>query len=89
MELYESDKPTKRFVAIFDGNKRVNFGSRRGDTYIDHNNDDLRLNYIKRHSKLNEDWTDPQTPGALSRYLLWEYKDLHTALKSYKKRFKL
>lgn len=87
MYIYDSERKNKRFVAEFHDGLRVHFGAKNGETYIDHNDEVKRENYIKRHSKLNEDWSDYTTPGTLSRYLLWEYKDLPTAIKNYKKRF--
>lgn len=89
MYVFRSERPNKRFVAVFHGGLRVYFGSPTGSTYIDHGDDILRENYIKRHSKLNEDWNDPYTPGTLSRFLLWEKKNLRYAINSYKKRFNI
>jgi hypothetical protein len=48
MELYLSDKPSKRFVIVF-GDKKYYFGSPTGFTYIDGATDKQRDNYRKRH----------------------------------------
>lgn len=88
--LEKSDKETKRFVATFkngEGIKRVYFGSPSGSTFIDNFDRQKKENYIKRHSKLNENWLDPYTPGALSRWLLWEDANLFVAIQNYKKKF--
>lgn len=88
MEISLSNRPTKRFKASFLNGKHVHFGQKDGSTYIDHNDNEKKNNYISRH-KVNEDWTDPQAPGTLSRYLLWEHKTLERAMKDYKERFNL
>lgn len=95
-----SDKPDKRYMAVFyDKNKKVkttHFGyaitdkgiKKYGSTYIDHKNDDLKEAYIARH-KVNEDFNDYMSAGSLSRYILWEKKSLRDAINDYKKRFRL
>lgn len=70
---------TKRAIAEFklsDGKtKKIYFGmeNSRG-TFFDGAPELKKLNYIKRHSKMNEDWTQSgiMTPGWLSRFVLWE-----------------
>ena len=46
-----------------------------------------RKQYISRHRN-NENWNDPMSVGALSRYILWEYPSLSIAINQYVKRFK-
>jgi hypothetical protein len=90
MKIERSRVSGKRFAAIFDNGKRVNFGSAMSLTYIDGVTDRKRMNYIVRHKALDtENWGDPYSAGALSRWLLWEYRDLNKALVEYKKRFHL
>jgi hypothetical protein len=87
MELYESNRKNKRFIAIIDG-KKYHFGSRGSSTYIDHKDKKKRENYIKRHS-IREDW-DEVNPGSLSRFLLWgNSTSLEKNIKDYIKRFNL
>lgn len=71
MRLVKSDRPDKRLAAIFDSPtpRVVHFGS-KGKAYVDHRSKKLRKNYIARHS-VNEDWNDPYSAGALSRFILW------------------
>ena len=95
-----SDKPDKRYMAVFyDKNKKVkttHFGyaitdrgiKKYGSTYIDHKNDDLKEAYIARH-KVNEDFNDYMSAGSLARFILWEKKSLRDAINDYKRRFKL
>lgn len=46
-----------------------------------------RRQYIARHSRGGENWRDPTTPGALSRYLLWERPTMNAALTAFRTRF--
>ncbi|MGL5713455.1 MAG: DUF5754 family protein [Paraclostridium sp.] len=89
MDIEESYRKDKRFMARFRGGILVHFGSKNGETYIDHNDDLKRDNYIKRHRRLNENWNNKYSPGALSRWILWEKKSLPEAIKFYKKKFNI
>ncbi len=100
LDIKKSPKPDKKLEATFclcekkndckgTNHKVVNFGSKGSSTYIDHKDDKLRSRYIERHRK-NENWNDPQSAGALSRYLLWgAYTNLDKNIKAYKRQFKL
>ena len=80
----------KRYTATFKDGKIVHFGQRGGSTYIDHSDKDKRAAYIARHSKNGENWSNPKTAGALSRYLLWgDSTSLRTNIASFKRRFNL
>lgn len=70
MLIQKSTRKGKRFMAKFANGKTVHFGATAGRTYIDHGDKEKRSAYIARH-KVNEDWTDPYSAGALSRFLLW------------------
>ena len=41
-----------------------------------------------RHKK-NENWKDPTTAGALSRWVLWNKPSFRASVSDYKKRFNL
>ena len=45
--------------------------------------------YLARHEKNNEDWNDPLTAGALSRWVLWNQPTLAGSIKYFKNKFKL
>lgn len=91
-----SDKPNKRYTAIFfDNDKKVkttHFGYKDkdgfGSTYIDHKNDDIKDAYIARH-RVNEDFNNYMSAGSLSRYILWNKKTLRESITDYKQRFSL
>ena len=44
--------------------------------------------YINRHRE-RENWRNPLTAGALSRWILWEKESLEDALKAFRERFGL
>ena len=74
-----SDNPnkTKRLKAILTYSngktKVVSFGMRDSKgTFYDIGDKDKRVNYIKRHGMMGEDWADITTPGYWSRWFLWE-----------------
>ena len=96
LSVEPSHRPDKKLVARFfaDGKMRsVHFGAAGyGDYIAYHANDqhlakEKRKQYIARHSRGAERWTDPMSPGALSRYLLWEKPSLAAALSAYRSRF--
>jgi len=88
MLIKPSTKKDKRYMAVFKNGVIVHFGSKNSSTYIDHHDKIKRENYLKRHSK-NENWNDPYSAGALSRYLLWgDYTSLNENHKAFMQRFK-
>lgn len=44
--------------------------------------------YIARH-KVNEDWSDPTSAGALARFVLWNLPTIEASIKDFKRRFDL
>ena len=44
--------------------------------------------YLKRH-KANENWNNPLTAGALSRWILWNKPTLSASIKDFEDRFNL
>lgn len=91
VKVVRSKTKGKKYDAYFDidgREKRVPFGAEGMSDYTIHKDPARRLRYIQRH-KANENWEDPTTPGALSRYILWEHTDLDTAIKKYKERYRI
>ena len=95
VEITKSNRNDKRFQAVFtddDGKKikTTQFGLKnpKVGTYIDHKNEKLKENYLKRHKK-NENWNNFMSAGSLSRYILWNKKTYQQSLDDYKKIFKL
>ena len=89
MLIQKSTRKGKRFMATFANGKVVHFGSAVGKTYIDHGDKIKRQNYLARHS-VNENWKDPYSAGALSRWLLWgDSTSLEANHKSFMKKFNI
>ena len=104
LKVVRSNNKSKKWTAIFlvDGKeKKVHFGSAgmRDYTLISDKNSKFYLPkmvdrnvvrdaYKRRHRK-DLETNDPMRPGYLSYYLLWNKKTLASAIKYYKKRFKL
>jgi len=57
-------------MATYANGKVVHFGLDGAKTYIDEGNKTKRDAYLARHKK-RENWNDPFSAGALSRWLLW------------------
>jgi len=84
---------TKAFKAAFIMNngreKIVRFGTNSNWVLNPKKTPADRLAYLARHRK-NENWGEPTSPGALSRWLLWgDSRSLKTNLSKFKKQFKL
>jgi len=90
MDIVKSKNKNKRFTAVFTDGTLTNFGLKGASTYIDGiRTKQERDNYLKRH-KVNENWNNAKTAGALSAGLLWgRSKDLNKNINEYKHKFKL
>ena len=99
LNIVKSNKPEKKLKAVFckckvkntckgSNHKEVHFGSKGSSTFLDNQDEEKKKNYLARH-KVNEDWSSPTTPGALSRWILWNKKTLSASIADFKKRFKL
>lgn len=86
--ITKSDKPTKRYKAVFDGKRTIHFGSKGGSTFIDHKDEAKKKAYLARH-RVNEDWTTPYNAGSLSRWILWNKKSFTESVDDFKKKFNL
>lgn len=89
--ITKSDRD-KKFKAVFylDGNKKktLHFGAKGMSDFTIHKDPKRKSNYIARH-KVRENWKVPDTPGSLSRWILWNKPSYSESLKDYKNRFKL
>ena len=50
--------------------------------------DERKKLYDNRHTK-REDWTNPQTAGTLSKFILWNKPTIKTSIKDYINKFNL
>lgn len=88
-----NDSSEKRMVAKFYNErgrlvKTVKFGQRGSRTYPDHKNRKTMLNYLKRH-RVNENWSDPYSAGALSRWVLWSDTSIKGGKQNYSHRYRI
>lgn len=93
VSIAPSNRIHKKYVAVFyDKDKKkvktTHFGSSGMSDYTIHKDDERKQRYLDRH-RANENWNDYMSAGALSRYVLWEYKEFDKAVREYLKRFGL
>jgi hypothetical protein len=91
--ITESEKPEKKLKATFlqdnGRTKTVHFGAKGMTDHTKTPQDEERKKrYLARHAK-NENWNDPMSAGALSRWILWNKPTLSASIADYKKRFNL
>jgi hypothetical protein len=87
----KSLKKTKKWDAIFetDGKQKVvSFGAAGMSDYTKHKDETRKQRYLNRHSA-REDWETPDTPGALSRWILWNKPSFKASVTDFKTRFSL
>jgi Family of unknown function (DUF5754) len=94
LSVTPSKKAEKKYDAKFETaegrTKTVSFGAKGMDDYTKTHDKEQRARYIERHGRGREDWSDPTSPGALSRYILWgESTSMMENLRRYRKRFNL
>ncbi len=77
--ISKSRKPDKRLKADF-GGKTIHFGAKGGSTYVDHKDTKTKANWEARH-KVRENWKDYDTPGALSKHVLWNKPTIKDSIK--------
>lgn len=91
--IKKSNKSGKKLMAVFEmdsgRSKTTHFGSAGMDDYTKTRDKDQRSRYLKRHRR-NENWNDPTSAGALSRWILWgDSTSRATNISSFKRRFNL
>lgn len=87
MKITPSTDGIHKYVAEFSDGTHTRFGAVGMDDYTKTHDKEQRLRYLMRHKK-NEDWNNPKSAGALSRWLLWgDSTSLAENLSAYKRRF--
>ena len=101
VQVKRSTNDEKKLMAVFtypDGKtKTTHFGQRGASDYTKHGEKDRMELYLERHAgkapsyttSSREDWKDPTTAGALSRWILWNKPSLKSSFDDYKSRFGL
>jgi hypothetical protein len=91
ISIKKSPKKDKKYVASFCKNghiKQTHFGAKGMSDYTKHKDSKRKQRYINRH-KSRENWRDPTSAGALSRYILWGKPSFRDSVSSFKRRFGL
>ena len=95
--ITKSDRD-KKFKAVFTGKvgdvekkKTIHFGAKGMSDFTIHKDEKRKARYLARHNPkvTKENWSVPDTPASLSRWILWNKKSYNESLKDYKSRFKL
>ncbi len=91
ISITKSEDGKHKYKALFeiDGKeKTTQFGAAGYDDFTKTKNTEQKELYLKRH-KERENWSDPTTAGALSRWILWNKPTLKGSITDFKKRFNL
>jgi hypothetical protein len=87
-----ADDGVHKYAANFENgrSKTTKFGAAGMDDYTKTKDKAQRARYIERHGRGRENWSDPTSAGALSRYILWgESTSMMENLRRYRNRFNL
>ena len=92
LKIEPSTRKDKKMMAVFevDGrHKTTHFGAVGYPDFLTVPHDtDRKERYLARH-KAREDWSDPTSAGALSKFVLWNKPTIAGSIRDYKKHFNL
>ena len=90
--IKKSNKEGKKLMAVFtmpNGRTRTtHFGAAGMDDYTKTRDKAQKQRYLKRHRR-NENWNNPLSAGALSRWILWNKETRGASISDFKRRFNL
>ena len=90
--IKKSNKEGKKLMAVFtleNGRTRTtHFGAEGMSDYTKNRDKDRKQRYLKRHRR-NENWNNPLSAGALSRWILWNKETRGASINDFKRRFNL
>jgi len=87
VKFYTATDRVHKYVAVFNNpHEIVPFGAFGYDDFTITKNLKQKQLYLARHRK-REDWNNPRTAGALSRWILWNLPSLEDSIEDYKQRF--
>jgi hypothetical protein len=90
LRIKRSSKPDKKLDAEFETDsgrtKTVSFGAAGMSDFTKNRDEERKRRYLSRH-RARENWNDPDSPGALSRWVLWNKPTLQDSIADYKRRF--
>ena len=88
VQFYKANDGKHKYVAVFDDGTHTSFGALGYEDYTQHGDKKRKQLYLNRHRK-NEDWSNPKTAGALSRWILWNKPTLEESINNYIKKFNM
>lgn len=89
VRFYKATDRVHKYVAEFDNpHQVVKFGAFGYDDFTITNDVKQKKAYLARHRR-REDWNDPRSPGALSRWILWNKRTLNASIEDYINRFNM
>lgn len=81
--VHQSDKPEKKMYAELQSDsgrtKRVYFGAAGMSDFTKNKDPERKKSYIARH-QATEDWSNPETAGFWSRWVLWNLTNKSEAI---------
>ena len=90
--IKKSTKPKKKLMAVFTREngreKTTHFGAAGMSDFPTHKDKARKKRYLDRH-RARENWSDPTSAGALSRWILWNKESREASIRDYKRRFNL
>lgn len=91
LQIKDSNREGKKYVAFFyDHDKKkiktIHFGASGMSDYTIHKDDARKQRYLDRH-RANENWDNPMTAGALSKWILWNKPSLNASIRDFMDRF--
>lgn len=92
VKITKSNRDGKKMMAVFFNpstgrEKTTHFGSAGMSDFTKHKDPERKQRYINRH-KSNENWNNPSSAGALSRWILWNKPSLKASIADYRRKFK-
>jgi hypothetical protein len=91
VKIAPSTNPKKKYDAVFrldDGKEKiVRFGAAGYTDYTLSHDEVKKQAYLARHK--SEDWNNPLTAGALSRWILWNKPTVRGSVIDFRNRFNL
>jgi hypothetical protein len=82
--FHKANDGKHKYVAVFD-DRQVKFGALGYTDYTKSHDEERKRLYLIRHR--HENWNDPKTSGALSRWILWNKPTIAESIADYKHRY--
>ena len=84
--ILPSKRKYKKFMVKLPNGKTIHFGDDRYEDFTIHRDKQRKNAYILRHAP-REDWSNLETAGTWSRWLLWNKPTLQQSIKDMERRF--